>query len=133
MEEEVDLLGRKFVRNNYPDVGLRERLAQCLGVEEKSIKVWLKALMQQLTLRLMWIISFKKVHRETGLRAIYLEEEVDLLGRKFVRNNYPDVGLRERLAQCLGVEEKSIKVWLKALMQQLTLRLMCIISFKKSS
>lgn len=47
---------------------------------------------------------------------MYSEEEVDLLEREFVRNHYPDVEWRERLAQGLGVEEKSIKVWLKALM-----------------
>ena len=66
--------------------------------------------MQQLTLRLMCIISFKKVHSESGLRAIYSEEELDLLEREFVRNQYPDVEFRERLAQHLGVNEKSIKV-----------------------
>ena len=53
----------------------------------------------------MCIISFKKVHSESGLRAIYSEEELDLLEREFVLNNYPDVELRERLAQRLGVDE----------------------------
>ena len=54
----------------------------------------------------MCIIFFKKVYRESGLRLIYSEEELEF----FAKNQYPSREMREAYAQRLGVDEKAMKV-----------------------
>ena len=59
----------------------------------------------------MCIIFFKKVYRESGLRLIYSEEELDFLEGEFAKNQFPSREMREAYAQRLGVDEKAMKVW----------------------
>ena len=58
----------------------------------------------------MCIIFFFKVYRESGLRLIYSEEELDFLEGEFVKNHYPNREMLEAYAQRLGVDAKAMKV-----------------------
>lgn len=57
----------------------------------------------------MCIIFFKKVYRESGLRLIYSEEELDFLEGEFAKNQFPSREMREAYAQRLGVLTR--KLW----------------------
>ena len=58
----------------------------------------------------MCIIFFKKVYRESGLRLVYSEEELDFLEGKFAKNQYPSREMLEAYGTCLGVDAKAMKV-----------------------
>ncbi|XP_058472428.1 homeobox protein goosecoid-2 [Solea solea] len=46
-------------------------------------------------------------------RTIFTEDQLDALEELFLQNQYPDVNMREKLAQCTHLREERVEVWFK--------------------
>ena len=55
-------------------------------------------------------IFFKKVYRESGLRLIYSEEELDFLEGEFAKNWNPSTKMLQAYGQRFGIDAKAMKV-----------------------
>ncbi|XP_057675541.1 homeobox protein goosecoid-2 [Corythoichthys intestinalis] len=55
----------------------------------------------------------QKPRRTRRHRTIFTEEQLDALEELFLRNHYPDVNAREKLAQTTRLREERVEVWFK--------------------